>query len=428
MRDFRGKAILIMPPSVIVKFIYERIKAYFNQVLIFSSVKDSIMSIKESEMPSLIIGSYILTDGTFFDFLDEFHKLEKSKVPTIMLTSDDSQELVRQALIRGVTDVINKRVLNEKLDDLLFDLYFSLNPANLEGTILCLEDSATHREIIEKYLSETKLNLVFFEDVGSAIEYLKKNDVDLVLIDFLVKGSLTGLDLVRTIRKKLDNKLLPLIVMTSFDDHLRRIEIIKSGVDDYLGKPFTKEDILIKINNLLNKYRMIKKLSNEADKLKSQMLRDPLTYAYNRNVLEFLEKELNLSKLHGYPMSVIMFDIDNFKSINDTYGHLVGDKILVEFAKLIRRNIRESDYLVRFGGEEFLLALVNADKSQAFSKAEQIREELEKINVDGIKFTTSVGLASSENRGNVTLDELIRIADSALYEAKRTGKNKTVAY
>lgn len=345
-----------------------------------------------------------------------------------MLTSEHDQELIKQALIRGVTDVINKRVLTEKLDDLLFDLFFSFDPQSLEGTILCVEDSSTHRELIERYLSETKLKIVFYEDVESAINFLKKNSVDIVLIDFLLKGPFTGLDLVRTIRKKLENKLLPIIVMTGFDDSLRRVEIIKSGVDDYLGKPFNKEDLLIKINNLLTKYRMIKSLSLETEKLRGQMLRDPLTNAYNRNVLEFLEKELNLSYIHSYPISIIMFDIDNFKSINDTYGHLVGDKVLVEFANLIKRHIRNSDYLIRFGGEEFLLALINASKSQAFNKAELIRKELEKLSIDGIKVTTSVGVISTEDRVERNLEDLIKVADNALYEAKRAGKNKTVVY
>lgn len=425
---FRGRAILIMPPSVIVKFIYERIRAYFNEVLIFSSVQDSIKSILDNDPPSLIIGSYILTDGTFFDFLDRFHSSTKSKIPIVMLTSEHEQELIKQALIRGVTDVINKRVLTEKLDDLLFDLFFSFDPQSLEGTILCVEDSATHRDVIERYLSETKLKIVFYEDVESAINFLKKNSVDIVLIDFLLKGPFTGLDLVRTIRKKLENKLLPIIVMTGFDDTLRRVEIIKSGVDDYLGKPFNKEDLLIKINNLLTKYRMIKSLSLETEKLRGQMLRDPLTNAYNRNVLEFLEKELNLSYIHGYQISIIMFDIDNFKSINDNYGHLVGDKVLVEFANLIKGHIRTSDYLIRFGGEEFLLALINASKSQAFNKAELIRKELEKLSIDGIKVTTSAGVVSPEDRVERNLEDLIKVADSALYEAKRTGKNKTVVY
>jgi len=159
--------------------------------------------------------------------------------------------------------------------------------------------------------------------------------------------------------------------------------------------------------------------------VKSIYLIDPLTGLYNRNVVEeFLKKELERAKRHKYDVSFIMADLDNFKQINDKFGHITGDEVLKNFAKIILENIRSSDYGIRYGGEEFLVVLIYTQAKEAFAKAEDIRQKLENSSTEGIKITASFGVTSLGLHPEKSLEELLIVADQALYLAKSSGKNR----
>ena len=160
--------------------------------------------------------------------------------------------------------------------------------------------------------------------------------------------------------------------------------------------------------------------------LKDKAYKDLLTGLYRREILnDLIEKEFYRSKRYGYHFSILMIDIDDFKKVNDTYGHLVGDKVLKKVAETTKKTIRKSDVAIRYGGEEFLIILPHTDLEAAKIAAERIRKNIEKLDVDGVKVTVSVGIA--DNSLSPKLEDLIRKADQALYIAKRTGKNKVVA-
>jgi len=156
---------------------------------------------------------------------------------------------------------------------------------------------------------------------------------------------------------------------------------------------------------------------------------DPLTGLYNRFYLNTVaENEFYKAKRYEYSLSVIMFDVDHFKDINDRYGHLVGDLILKEVAGVIRESIRKGDIPIRYGGEEILVLLPFSRKNEAYAVAERIRRKIAEkeftILNNGIKITISAGVAEFENE--TTLDELIRKADKKLYQAKQLGRNRVV--
>ena len=160
--------------------------------------------------------------------------------------------------------------------------------------------------------------------------------------------------------------------------------------------------------------------------LKDKAYKDLLTGLYRREILnDLIEKEFYRSKRYGYHFSILMIDIDNFKKVNDTYGHLVGDKVLKKVAETTKKTLRRSDIAIRYGGEEFLIILPHTDLDAAKIAAERIRKNIEKLNVDGVKVTVSIGIA--DNSLSPRLEDLIRKADQALYIAKRTGKNRVVA-
>ncbi len=164
------------------------------------------------------------------------------------------------------------------------------------------------------------------------------------------------------------------------------------------------------------------------EKLREQATRDPLTGLYNRRYLdESLGRELISAERHGYPVSVIMGDLDHFKLINDVYGHLGGDEVLRTFGDLLKRQVRGSDIYCRYGGEEFLLVLPQTSAENAARRAEQLRSAMAAAPVpyggSTIAVTASFGVATFPRDGR-TGDHLIAAADSALYEAKAAGRNR----
>ncbi|MCF7925423.1 MAG: diguanylate cyclase [Candidatus Izimaplasma sp.] len=162
-------------------------------------------------------------------------------------------------------------------------------------------------------------------------------------------------------------------------------------------------------------------------KLREISQHDSLTGIYNRRYLDqFLEKEIARSKRSKMPFSLLMFDIDHFKEINDTYGHLKGDAVLENLVKIINNHIRQEDIVARFGGEEFVIILINTEGENALTKAKQLTKLVEKSNIADLTITISIGVTTFDDES--TIDTLIHKADTALYYAKEHGRNKAIRY
>lgn len=178
------------------------------------------------------------------------------------------------------------------------------------------------------------------------------------------------------------------------------------------------EELIIISNNEIREYQI--------------SITDYLTGIYNRRFFEeILNKELNISKRKKAPLSILMLDIDFFKNINDTYGHKVGDEVLVSLCKLVTKLLRKSDIFARIGGEEFGILLPYTDEKGANYLAERIRTTVENetfiIDKHKINFTISIGLLTGINVERLDYDTIFKLADDALYEAKRSGRNKTIS-
>ncbi|MDB5306868.1 MAG: pleD 2 [Gemmataceae bacterium] len=158
---------------------------------------------------------------------------------------------------------------------------------------------------------------------------------------------------------------------------------------------------------------------------------DGLTQAYNRRYLdEFLDREVTRSRRHARPLSVLMFDLDRFKELNDTHGHLCGDAVLRELAGLVRATVRQEDLFARYGGEEFALVLVETGPDEAMAAAERVRELVVghpfPFGDATLRVTVSVGVATTAGDHGTGPDDLIRVADERIYQAKRAGRNRVV--
>ena len=171
----------------------------------------------------------------------------------------------------------------------------------------------------------------------------------------------------------------------------------------------------------------------ENNLLRQQVERDSMTNLYNhQRFRELLLQELLRSERYAHPLSIIFADIDDFKSVNDTFGHLAGDKAIKAIAGCLKNELRDSDHVARYGGEEFAIILPETEKEGAWNLAERLRKKIESLGIshenNHIHSTISLGTASLKLGEKVSLDELIKRADNALYQAKKQGRNRCCAF
>jgi len=192
----------------------------------------------------------------------------------------------------------------------------------------------------------------------------------------------------------------------------------------------TNKELLSRINELEEKVHKLERdlVHDKLTSLKNRAFFEEKSKAYLNNIHKTKENKRR-DWMGFYDICFLFFDIDYFKNINDTYGHDVGDKVLKVVAETLKKDLRLGDIVARWGGEEFVGILLGANEEQAKIKAEEIRAEVESLTFDepsDLKVTISIGL--SEFKGDLTFEELIKHADKALYRAKQTGRNRTVAY
>ena len=373
---------------------------------VISANCQTIFSAKELEKVDLKKYNLILCDVVLPDSLDGnyIEKVLQQNEKVIVITQ--SGEFISSNIKNRVIDFVIKQ------EFLIFNYLITLIKniqRNKNINILIVDDDKIVLKIEENILKKINLNVFKAINGEEALTYINNSNIDLVLTD-LNMPKLNGEELLIRIRKLKTMDELPVVVISSNKERVQISKLLKLGANDYLTKPFFKEELILRVNNLLN-------ITNNIKNIKKQMFIDPLTKIYNRL---FLEKKLeNIFRLYDQK-SIAMLDIDFFKKINDTYGHQVGDEILKYFAKTVESSVRKSDYIIRYGGEEFLLFLPNVVKAEAKLILYKIKKNLKPYK--NINFTFSAGVAIEGDE----LAEMIKIADERLYQAKREGRNKIV--
>ncbi|HET9680256.1 MAG TPA: GGDEF domain-containing protein, partial [Gammaproteobacteria bacterium] len=189
-----------------------------------------------------------------------------------------------------------------------------------------------------------------------------------------------------------------------------------------------QEEVVARVTNLITNKQLFDQVQAQQKHLYELAMTDQLTGLFNRNSLaEFASKYFSQAARHDFPLSVIIMDIDHFKQINDKHGHLSGDTVLEHIGSLLKSNCREEDFAARYGGEEFLLILTHCTLDCARDKADELRRDLEKLEPAGIPVTGSFGITARPANRKISLDDLLRAADTAVYEAKRQGRNQVVS-
>lgn len=300
-----------------------------------------------------------------------------------------------------------------------------------KNRVLLVEDSRLEGMITKDVLIKNNYEVKWVLSAEKAMEFNIVEDFDLVLLDVVLPG-INGYELCKIIKSV--DWMMPVIMLTSRQDDKSLVEALNSGADDYIKKPFSIDELLARIRVQIRtrklQYELIKK-NEELEKanrmIKKLAVTDMLTGAYNRvYIRESLERLFVDSEEDKKNIGYIMIDIDNFKHVNDTYGHLIGDVVLKNVADICKLNINEAGEVVRFGGEEFLVIL-SSNLSNAFSIAENVRLDCEKSMCCGFKYTISLGVSEYTIRRDMTLMDFecgLKLADEMLYRSKNTGKNK----
>ena len=307
---------------------------------------------------------------------------------------------------------------------------------NLEGhRILIADDDPVSRKILEKFLEEKGLPYLAAKDGGEALELLEKNshDLSLLLVDWMMP-KYHGVDVIRSVRAGDKHPFLYCILLTSKDAKGDIVAGFDAGADDYVTKPYNKQELWARILTGLRIRQLMVSLERQNQLLSDLALKDPLTQLLNRRAMEsILTTEVARAARFGKPICVGIGDIDHFKNVNDTYGHLSGDKVIKAIGDVLRQSTRTMDTVARYGGEEFVIILPESEEAGCRHVAERIRQEIEAMTTqaDGsdqiIKVTISLGFVVGVPTDHETGVKLfLDKADQSLYEAKESGRNRWI--
>jgi len=299
--------------------------------------------------------------------------------------------------------------------------------------VLVVDDSPVYRKLVEQVLSSEPFSLRFARDGEEAFKAFEEHPPAIVITDWMLPD-FSGLELCQRIREDQSRPYTYIILMTSNAQKDNVVKGLQSGADDFLTKPFDPGEMLARIGVGRRIIDLNRELALKSKKLEEAARTDPLTGLPNRRAMEeWASKQLRGAARHGFPLWFVLADIDNFKGINDSFGHDAGDAVLKTFAEVLKKNTRAFDTCGRLGGDEFLLVLSHVEPEYVEMTINRFREEFSALSFplggQSVVVTASFGAAGFQGKELEELSKLVRKADQMLYEAKRAGRNLVrVAY
>lgn len=409
------------------------------------------------ELPDLILLDVIMPEMNGFDAARILKEDTRThSIPIIMVTALDDPEYenagrgagaeeylakpVRpQELITRANSLIALRQYRDQLSlrnhsqwSFLVDKHSDdagPEPDKQQPLVLLVEDNESDAELVRHCLKDLPLKFERLSNGEEAVEICQTGNVGLLLLDILLPG-LNGFEVCRQVKHSEKGKDLPIVVITCLEDMDSRLKCIELQTDDYLVKPIVSRELQARVKILLEKKQQLDKLRAHYERALNSAVVDWLTGLYNQGYFKkFLDLEIKKSLRQRYPVTLIMMDIDDFKAVNDAYGHPTGDLMLQELAQVVRKSVREVDLVARYGGDEFAVVLPYSDGYSSIRVAHRIDEAIkthgfsQKVSTEKARLTVSMGVAGYPEDA-VHVDELIHSADQKLYSAKTRGKNQ----
>ncbi len=290
-------------------------------------------------------------------------------------------------------------------------------------SILIVDDDIDISESMFEYIELNKFRVSMASNAEEALDFLKTNIIDVVITDIKMQG-MDGLELTELIKKDYDTDV---IVMTGYSDDHSYEDAISKGASDFVFKPLRFEELLLRLKRVLRERQLTKERVEMLTRLNKLAITDGLTNLYNsRHFYDQLNLEVDRIKRYGHSLSLLLFDIDHFKKYNDSYGHLEGDKVLLQLCQIIKSCLRKMDTAYRYGGEEFTVILPETNREEAMFVAERIRSAVENDKFSPepgaeIKITISVGV--TQYAPDEKISKFVQRVDKAMYISKEKGRN-----
>ena len=296
--------------------------------------------------------------------------------------------------------------------------------------IMVVDDDVVSRALIERYLKKAGFEVTSAGNGKEAISLLDQQFYPIVLTDWMMP-EMDGPELCRNIRDRKMDGYVFIILITARDSKTDIVSGLESGADDYLTKPIHSAELLARINTGIRILKLEQSLLNANKEIRLLSITDPLTGCFNRTYLnERYPQEFSRAQRYNHSLSVVISDIDHFKRINDTYGHQAGDLVLKLVGNCLTMQVREKiDWVVRYGGEEFLIILPETDSFGTRTLSERLRNAISNLEIEyegqKIQVTASFGGACAKmDNPAISMEQLINQADEQLYQSKREGRNR----
>lgn len=284
-----------------------------------------------------------------------------------------------------------------------------------QALVLVVDDNPHNIQVVAGIVKESGLKLAIAQNGRQALDFLQTKLPDLVLLDIMMP-EMDGLEACRRMKENERTADIPVIFITALSDTENVIRAFDAGGSDYITKPFIKEEVQARIHVHL-------KLKKAMEKMKKMALTDGMTGVFNRRyAFRVLKREVALSEREKTKFAVCFIDIDKLKFVNDTYGHDAGDQLITTVVNAFKRGIRATDYLIRMGGDEFMLLVHNGRLVKMESLVRRVQRCLNQQKINGVPIDFSYGIAEFDPEYPVESNELIKQADARMYVQK--GKKK----
>lgn len=338
-------------------------------------------------------------------------------LPIIVLTGSMDDKTRETFMDKDIVDYVYKGNMSDV--NYIFHMIDRLKN-NKQYKVIVVEDVMQTRNDVKKILQNLQFQVFTAAHGEEAMNYFADNpDIKLVVSDYGMPVK-DGLEVLKELREQKDKNELGVIMMTSANENVSGAVFLKNGANDFIAKPFLKEELICRVNNTIENMENINKIANFANK-------DFLTGLFNRRYF-YDDMQGYLASLEENPMpyAVAVIDVDGLKNINDKYGQDSGDKILKLLAKKLIDDTKSSDIAARFGGGEFCVLLKNVSQEDAVKFFVGLRAAIaaNPVNIknESVKISVSIGVTFGKSDYNV--DEILELADEALYRAKQNGRNR----
>ena len=294
--------------------------------------------------------------------------------------------------------------------------------------ILIADDDKLSRRLLQKTLEREGYEVISVDNGRLALQQLSLPDGPrLALLDWMMP-ELDGPGVCQGVRNQHERPYVHIVLLTSRSSKQDVVAGLLAGADDYLTKPWDPAELMARLRVGQRILQLEDRLVEARETMRFKATHDPLTSLFNRGVIvDLLDRELARTRREKGCTVVMLGDLDHFKSVNDQYGHLVGDEVLREVARRLLASVRSYDFVGRYGGEEFLLVLNNCDPGQAIVRAEEVRNGIANHPVQTMSgplpITMSLGVLASRDCDLRLVEEILSEVDSALYQAKANGRN-----